>query len=69
MFTTPLFYLKRIPLFQNLSDDELELLSVRLGKRALRPGERIFEQDDPGDTMYTSRGHNLRFLEGLKVEG
>ncbi len=52
MFTTPLFYLKRIPLFQNLSDDELEMLSVRLGKRVLRSGEQLFVQGEPGDTIY-----------------
>ncbi len=60
MFTTPLFYLKRIPLFQNLSDDELEVLSVRLGKRVVGPGEPLFAQGDPGDTMYIIRSGRVK---------
>ncbi|MBU0495222.1 MAG: Crp/Fnr family transcriptional regulator [Chloroflexi bacterium] len=62
MIGTPIFYLKLVPLFENLSDAELKVLSVRLGKRVLQPGEVIFKQDDPGDTMYIIRSGRVKIF-------
>jgi CRP-like cAMP-binding protein len=42
----------RSRLFQCLSDEELRLLAERFIERRLRPGQLIFYQGDPADSLY-----------------
>ncbi|HEX9436054.1 MAG TPA: Crp/Fnr family transcriptional regulator [Candidatus Limnocylindria bacterium] len=44
--------LRRLPLFQRLSDDELNDLAERIRLRPFRRSEVIFRKDDPGTHLY-----------------
>lgn len=44
--------LKRIPIFRNLDDADIELISGTLQKETHAKGECVFRQGDVGDTMY-----------------
>lgn len=44
--------LSQIPLFTQLAPPVLEMLALRLKSRSYKPGEVIFQQDDPGQTFY-----------------
>lgn len=44
--------LKAIPLFRDLSNDDLDFIASRLKYVSLQKGETIFRQGDPGDAMY-----------------
>src|SRR5438552_17750217 len=45
-------YLKQVPLFADLADEEIrELMSVAR-RRTFRAGELIFHRDDPGQILY-----------------
>ncbi len=44
--------LRRLPLFQRLSDDELNDLTERIRLRPFRRSEVIFRKDDPGTHLY-----------------
>lgn len=43
--------LKNIPLFQNLSDEDLALVADRLRKEEYPKGTVLFQEGDPGETM------------------
>lgn len=60
MFTIPLAYLKKNPLFKNLSDEELRVLALSLSEHTLQAGEQIFRQGDPGDAMYIIRSGRVK---------
>ncbi len=45
-------YLKRVPLFAKLSDEELGGLAERMRQKAFRRGDTIFRKDDPGQHFY-----------------
>ena len=44
--------LKNIPLFKNLSDEDLALIATRLHKETYPKGSIIFREGDEGDTIY-----------------
>lgn len=44
--------LKRIPIFRNLDDADIELIAGALQKETHAKGECVFRQGDVGDTMY-----------------
>jgi len=44
--------LKEIPLFKNLSDEDLDSIAARLKHESYAKGKVIFEQGDVGDAMY-----------------
>lgn len=44
--------LRRKPLFQHLSDEDFNALPAILERRALASGEVLFEEGDPGDSLY-----------------
>jgi len=44
--------LRSLPLFEGLSDEDLESIAKGLNRRSFRPGEIIFHQGDLGDSMY-----------------
>ena len=48
----PIYILRSIPLFKNLSNDDLKLLATRLNKVSYNKGQTVFEEDEVGDTMY-----------------
>jgi CRP-like cAMP-binding protein len=50
MDTLPL--LRSIPLFEGLTDDDLQALASALKPRTFRAGEMIFAQGDAGNAMY-----------------
>ncbi len=41
-----------VPLFRDLSDDDLDLLAAGLRTRRYRRGEVVFHQGDPGDALH-----------------
>lgn len=45
-------YLKQVPLFADLTDDEIEELMAAAKRRTFRAGEVIFHRDDPGQVLY-----------------
>jgi CRP/FNR family cyclic AMP-dependent transcriptional regulator len=45
-------FLKRLPLFVNLSDTELSVLAKEFTVRRFQQGETIFFQGDPGQALY-----------------
>ncbi|MDP6087550.1 MAG: patatin-like phospholipase family protein [Nitrospinota bacterium] len=47
--------LHSIPLFQNLTEDELALVAPQISSRSLPNGETLFRHGDPGDSMYIVR--------------
>ena len=44
--------LRSIPIFQTLSDSELEDVCQSFGVKDFRPKEMIFKQNDPGDELF-----------------
>ncbi|MCB0196250.1 MAG: patatin-like phospholipase family protein [Anaerolineae bacterium] len=48
----PTEMLKNIPLFRNLSDDDLELIATQLYHESHRKGSIIFKKGDVGDKLY-----------------
>jgi len=45
-------YLRRLPLFARLSEEELDSLAERTRPKSFRRGETIFRKDDPGTHLY-----------------
>src|SRR6266851_7878226 len=45
-------YLRRVPLFAKLSDEELAGLADRMRQKAFKRGDTIFRKDDPGQHFY-----------------
>jgi CRP-like cAMP-binding protein len=48
-------FLRGMPLFRGVADPELQELRERLRERALRKGQILFRQDDPGEEMFLVR--------------
>ncbi|MSS83289.1 Crp/Fnr family transcriptional regulator [Actinomycetaceae bacterium WB03_NA08] len=44
--------ISRVPLFAGLSEDQYAQLAAKTGSTALRRGEVLFEEGDPGDRLY-----------------
>ena len=49
--TTPEF-LVRVPIFENLTPEQLQPLGEKMRTRRYQRGEVVFHQDDPGDRMH-----------------
>src|SRR6266705_1059474 len=45
-------YLKQVPLFADLADEDIRALMTIARKRTFRSGEVIFHRDDPGQVLY-----------------
>jgi len=45
-------YLKQVPLFADLADEEIRELMTVARRRAFRAGEIIFHREDPGQVLY-----------------
>src|SRR5947207_11541828 len=45
-------YLKQVPLFTDLADEDIRALMAIARKRTFRSGEIIFHRDDPGQMLY-----------------
>ena len=45
-------YLKQVPLFAGLADEDIRELMAVARKRTFRSGEVIFHRDDPGQVLY-----------------
>jgi len=45
-------YLKQVPLFADLADEDIRALMAIARKRTFRSGEVIFHRDDPGQVLY-----------------
>ena len=45
-------YLKQVPLFADLADEDIRALMAIARKRIFRSGEVIFHRDDPGQVLY-----------------
>ncbi len=45
-------YLKQVPLFADLADEDIRALTAIARKRIFRSGEVIFHRDDPGQVLY-----------------
>jgi CRP/FNR family cyclic AMP-dependent transcriptional regulator len=54
--------LKRIPLFSDLAEQELELLADTLRRRAFAKGMIIFHKDSPGQTLYVIESGKVRIF-------
>jgi NTE family protein len=48
----PIYILRGIPLFKNLSNDDLKLIAGRLSKVSYAKGDYVFKEDEVGNTMY-----------------
>ena len=54
--------LRGIPLFNNLSDEDLDLLASKLRKEDYPKGTTLFEEGDVGDTMYIVESGQLAVI-------
>src|SRR6266699_304756 len=45
-------YLKQVPLFADLTDEDIRGLMAVARRRIFRSGEAIFHRDDPGQVLY-----------------
>jgi signal transduction histidine kinase len=59
-------FLKKIPLFANLPDEDLTLLCGMLSRVELKPGEELFAEGDPGDQAYVIQEGEI---EIVKISG
>lgn len=48
-------YLKQVPLFTGLAEDEIQELMALAKRRTFRSGEVIFHRDDPGQVLYVMK--------------
>jgi signal transduction histidine kinase/predicted CoA-binding protein len=63
-------FLKRVPLFSNLSEEDVERLAESIERVELPGGEMLFTQGSPGDKAYIIQEGELEILresEGRKV--
>jgi predicted acylesterase/phospholipase RssA/CRP-like cAMP-binding protein len=60
--------LRGIPLFNNLTDDDLHLIASRLHKESYTKGTLIFKEGDSGDTMYLVESGQLAVLSQESLE-
>lgn len=59
----PIFILRGIPLFENLSSDDLQLIAERLTKESYPKGGYVFKEGDVGDTMYLVESGQVAVLD------
>ena len=55
-------FLKRVHLFQSLSDDDSERLAASLRHRPLKKGETLFRKGDEGNALYIVRSGSIRIV-------
>lgn len=55
-------FLHNVSLFANLSTSELDPLAQRLAVRRFRPGERIFEQGGPSNSLYIVKSGLVKII-------
>jgi len=55
-------FLRRLDLFSELAEDELEVLASHLSRRAFRQGEVIFVRGDAGNTLYFIESGRVRIV-------
>ncbi|MFA5137604.1 MAG: patatin-like phospholipase family protein [Elusimicrobiota bacterium] len=55
-------FLKRVPLFQDLSEEDLERIAQLLKPLSLPRGATVFQQGDPGDAFYIVTSGQVRLL-------
>lgn len=56
--------LRGVPLFQDLSDDDLGLLAGRCSERRLGPRELVFEEGDAADGLYVIVSGSVSIVRG-----
>lgn len=54
--------LRRVEIFQSLSEEEAHQLAARLKKESFAPGEIVLRQGDDGDSLYILRRGRVRIL-------
>ena len=59
----PVFILRGIPLFKNLSNDDLSLIADRLTRESYSKGTYVFNEGDVGDTMYLVESGQVAVLD------
>jgi len=55
--------LKQVPIFSDLSEQELTYLSARVGQRKFGEGELIFSEGEPCSGMYVVESGNVRIFK------
>jgi len=55
-------FLKRVHLFQSLSDEDSERLAASLRHRPLKKGETLFRKGDEGNSLYIVRSGSIRIV-------
>ena len=45
-------FLAKVPIFENLTPEQLQPLGEKMRPRKFQRGEVVFHQDDPGDRMH-----------------
>jgi len=55
-------FLKRVHLFQSLSDEDIERLAASLRYRPLKKGETLFRKGDEGNSLYIVRSGSIRIV-------
>lgn len=56
--------LRGVPLFEDLTDDELGLLASRCAERRLAAREKVFEEGDPADGLYVIESGAVSIVRG-----
>jgi len=61
--------LQQVPLFSILNTDELAAVSARLNPVTLSPGELLFREDEPGNTLYIVAQGSMEMIKSLDQPG
>jgi CRP-like cAMP-binding protein len=55
-------FLKKVHLFQSLSNEDIERLAASLRYRSLKKGETLFRKGDEGNSLYIVRSGSIRIV-------
>ena len=56
----PLMFFKEVPLFEGLSDHDLNIVTPDMTKRQFQAGDKIFLEGDPGEVLYLVKSGQVR---------
>ncbi|MEM7801950.1 MAG: Crp/Fnr family transcriptional regulator [Chloroflexota bacterium] len=68
-FSSKEAFLKKIPLFENISERDVQLIARDLKQRPYKEGDLIFHEGDPGESLFIVRSGKVRIYVGGNRSG
>ncbi len=62
-----ILFLRRVPIFNGLSPDELKMISYIVTEEEASPGQMVFRQGDAGDRMYIIVSGKVAIIHATKA--